>query len=395
MTESLISFRHELHQHPELSGQETETARRIIDFIRPFNPTRIIGDLGGNGVAVVYEFGRMKPGQHGLTLLFRSELDALPIEEINSFAHRSGRVGVSHKCGHDGHSTILAGLASWLAQATLETGQVILLFQPAEETGRGAKSVLEDPRFADLHPDYVFSLHNIPGYPMHEVVWVSGQFSPTVQSMAIALYGKESHASEPENGTNPSLAVAELVTTFNRYVVADPARADFALITPVHLVVGQREYGISAGYGEAHFTLRCWQTEGMDALVKVLERELADICARHQLRSKTNWFDYFPTTVNDANCNKLVVQAATKAGLSVRQRPTPFKFGEDFGWFTQAFPGVSTLSVSTRGAMFGLGAGEQTPALHNPDYDFPDELIETGVRMFSGIIEELLGKRNM
>lgn len=389
MTESLVALRHELHQHPELSGQETETARRVIDFVRPFNPTQIVSGLGGNGVAVVYELGNTEFGQDGPTLLFRSELDALPIEEINSFTHRSGRAGVSHKCGHDGHSTVLAGLASWISQTSFLTGRVILLFQPAEETGQGAKAVLDDPHFADLRPDYVFSLHNIPGYPMHEVVWVEGQFSPTVQSMAITLYGKESHASEPENGINPSMAVAELVTAFANYVVADPARADFTLITPVHLLVGQRDYGISAGYGEAHFTLRCWQTEGMNALVKSLERELADICARHKLRFETNWFDYFPTTVNDAYCNTLVIKSATKAGLSIQQRPTPFKFGEDFGWFTQSFPGESTP-----GAMFGLGAGEQTPALHNPDYDFPDELIDTGIKVFSGIIEEILGKRS-
>ncbi len=218
---------------------------------------------------------------------------------------------------------------------------------------------------------------------MHEVVWVPGQFSPTVQSMAIKLFGKESHASEPENGINPSLAVAELVTVFSQYVIADPTRADFALITSVHLLVGQPDYGISAGYGEAHFTLRCWQTEGMNRLVMNLERELAAICTQHKLRAETNWFDYFPTTVNDAYCNTMITLSATKAGLSVQQRPTPFKFGEDFGWFTQAF----------RGAMFGLGAGEQTPALHNPDYDFPDELIETGIRIFRGIIEGVLGER--
>ncbi len=382
MTNSLLALRHDLHQHPEPSGQETETARRIVHFVKPFVPTHIVSGLGGNGVAIIYDFGQTEPEQQVPTLLFRSELDALPIQEVNSFAHRSGRAGVSHKCGHDGHSTILAGLAMWLQQASFATGRVVLLFQPAEEIGKGAKAVLEDPRFAEFLPDYVFALHNIPGYPMHEVLWVPGQFSPTVQSMAIKLFGKESHASEPENGINPSLAVAELVTAFNQYVIADPARADFSLITPVHLLVGQRDYGISAGYGEAHFTLRCWQTDSMNALVMSLERELADICTRHKLRSETNWFDYFPTTVNDEYCNTLVTQSAAKAGLQVRQRPTPFKFGEDFGWFTQAFPG----------AMIGLGAGEQTPALHNPDYDFPDELIETGVRIFSGIIEGVLGE---
>lgn len=375
MNPALITLRHDLHRHPELSGQEIGTARRLIEFIEPQNPIQVITGLGGTGVALVFAFGNDGP-----TLLFRSELDALPIQETNTFAHQSGRAGVSHKCGHDGHSTILAGLSQWLSTAPLAKGRVILLFQPAEETGQGAKAVLDDPRFTDLRPDYVFALHNIPGYPMHEVIWVAGQFSPTVQSMAIRLFGKESHASEPENGINPAMAVAELVTAFSRYVVPDPARSDFALITPVHLLVGAREYGISAGYGEAHFTLRCWQPEGMTQLVTALESELAHICTRHGLRSDVNWFDYFPTTVNNDFCNEQIIQSASAAGLAVRQRPTPFKFGEDFGWLTQSFPG----------AMFGLGAGERTPALHNPDYDFPDELIETGVRVFQGIVEQML-----
>lgn len=372
MNNALLALRHELHQHPELSGQENETARRIIQFVQLLNPSQILSGLGGTGVAVVFDFGNGGP-----TLLFRSELDALPIQEINTFGYRSGTPGISHKCGHEGHSTILAGLAQWLSEATFASGRVILLFQPAEETGKGAKAVLDDPRFRELRPDYVFSLHNLPGFPMHEVIWVEGQFSPTVQSMAIRLFGKESHASEPENGVNPAMAIAELVQAFARYVVADPARPDFTLITPVHLLVGQPDYGISAGYGEAHFTLRCWQTTGMDALVSSLQQELSDICNRHGLRSAVDWFDYFPTTINNAFCNEQIVQSAQRAGVSLTKRPMPFKFGEDFGWLTQAYPG----------AMFGLGAGLDTPALHNPDYDFPDELIETGVRVFRGIVE--------
>ncbi|MBO0934716.1 amidohydrolase [Fibrella aquatilis] len=376
----LVALRHDLHQHPELSGQERETARRLIAFVQPFAPTRIVSELGGTGVAVVYDFGAGGP-----TLLFRAELDALPIEETNVFTHRSSRAGVSHKCGHDGHAAALAGLAPWLHNRAFEAGRVILLFQPAEETGKGARAVLDDPRFADLRPDYVFSLHNVPGYPMHEVVWVKGQFSPTVQSMAIRLYGKEAHASEPENGINPTLAVADLVRAFDARVVADPARADFALVTPIYLRVGQPDYGISAGYGEAHFTLRTWQPQPMEELVRTLTTHLDSICRVYHLQSDVRWFDYFPTTLNDTYCNAMVTKATVLAQLPIRQRPTPFKFGEDFGWFTQAFPG----------AMVGLGAGLDTPALHNPDYDFPDELLDTGVRLFGGIIEQFLTYASM
>ena len=375
MLPAAVALRHDLHRHPDLSGYEAETARRIVDFVQPYNPTQIITGLGGHGVAVVYDFGGDGP-----TVLIRCELDALPIQEINTFGHRSTRAGVSHKCGHDGHAAILAGLTPWLQTAPFTAGRVILLFQPAEETGKGAAAVLADPRFMPLAPDYVFALHNVPGYPLHQVLWVAGQFSPTVQSMAIRLFGKESHASEPENGINPALAMAELVQAFNALVVSDPARTDFALITPVHLLAGQREYGISAGYGETHFTLRTWHCNRMETLVETLETILQDVCARHRLRAETNWFDYFPTTINHETGNAMVARAAQEAGLPLRVQPTPFKFGEDFGWFTQQFPG----------AMVGLGAGENTPALHNPDYDFPDALIETGGRLFKRIIGQVL-----
>lgn len=377
MTESLLALRHDLHQHPEVAGQEAQTARRIVDFVNQYAPSEIIENLGGHGVAAVYTFGAGGP-----TVLFRCELDALPIQEINPFAHRSLTAGVSHKCGHDGHMTIVAGLAPWLSQCTFGSGTVILLFQPAEETGKGAEAVVNDPRFVRLRPDYVFALHNVPGFPMHQLLWQPAQYSATVQSIAISLFGKESHAAEPENGVNPARAIAELIQSFNQFAQPDKTSPDFTLITPVHVLMGQKQYGISAGYGELHLTLRTWRTSRMAEVATAMSECLAIICDLHGLRCETDWFDYFPATVNDDFCNGVVVQVALDNGLSTAQQPTPFKFGDDFGWFTQRYPG----------AMFGLGAGEDTPALHNPDYDFPDELIATGVNLFQRITERLMAE---
>lgn len=377
MIEPLLALRHDLHRHPEVAGQEVQTARRIVDFINQYAPSEIIEGLGGHGVAAVYRFGSGGP-----TILFRCELDALPIQESNTFAHRSLTAGVSHKCGHEGHMTIVAGLASWLSQCAFGAGTVILLFQPAEETGKGAKAVLDDSRFVQLQPDYVFALHNIPGFPLHQLLWQPRQFSATVQSIAISLFGKESHAAEPENGINPARAIAELIQSFNQFVQPDKTNPDFALITPVHVLMGQKQYGISAGYGELHLTLRTWRTSRMEEIVTAMNECLAIICDFHKLRYETEWFDFFPATMNDHCCNEVVVQAAIENGLTITQQPTPFKFGEDFGWFAQRY----------RGTMFGLGAGETTPALHNPDYDFPDALISTGVNLFRRITEQLMAE---
>ena len=277
---------------------------------------------------------------------------------------------------------IVAGLAPWLSQCGFGAGTVILLFQPAEETGIGAEAVVNDPHFAQLRPDYVFALHNVPGFPMHQLLWQHEQFSATVQSMAISPFGKESHAAEPESGVNPARAIAELIQSFNQFAHSDKTSPDFALITPVHVLMGQKQYGISAGYGELHLTLRTRGAGRMTEIMTAMSECLAIIGDLHGLHCETEWFDYFPATMNDSYCNKVLMRAALDAGLPVSEQSTPFKYGEDFGWFTRWYPGT----------MFGLGAGERTPALHNSDYDFPDELITTGVSLSGRTIERLIAE---
>ncbi|WP_197678594.1 M20/M25/M40 family metallo-hydrolase [Maribacter dokdonensis] len=164
MIDTLVLLRKQLHENPELSGKEHETANRIVEFVKSFIPTQIIEGVGGTGVGVVYQFAESGP-----TVVIRCELDALPIVEENTFNYRSKNSGVSHKCGHDGHMTIVAGLAPWLKEATFKRGKVVLLFQPAEETGKGAANVIEDSRFKNLTIDYVFALHNLPGSKKHSI----------------------------------------------------------------------------------------------------------------------------------------------------------------------------------------------------------------------------------
>lgn len=377
MNKALLALRHSLHRYPEVSGAEVHTARQIREFVEAYSPTSIAGGVGGHGLLVVYEFGAKGP-----TVLIRCELDALPIHEVNKFSYRSRHDGVSHKCGHDGHATIVAGLAPWLKQQPFKQGRVVLLFQPAEETGLGAKAMLEDSKFAAIQPDIVFALHNIPGAPMHQVILLPQQFSATVQSVAIRFHGQQSHAAEPENGRNPAMAMAEIVRLTASWSVLDTTDPDFLLITPVYSTLGQREYGISAGYGELHFTLRTWTIAKMEALVAKLEEELAFCCEQFGLGFDTTYFDFFPATTNTEEANRLIREAANNAGLDLFEKQQSFKFGEDFGWFTKEYPG----------AMFGLGAGLETPVLHNEEYDFPDELIESGLDMFKQII--LLGLEN-
>ena len=376
MIPSLITLRKELHQHPELSGKETQTAKRIQDFLIENGATEFMTNMGGNGLAAIFTFS-----SEGPVIAIRCELDALPIEEVNYFSHKSLHNGVSHKCGHDGHMAIVSGIMSWLKQQCFKNGKVILLFQPAEEIGTGAEALLKDERFLQLNPDYIFALHNLPGEEMHSIIQTGKVFTATVQSMTIYLNGKIAHASEPENGINPALALAELINAFDNLIISDTSNPSFALLTPVYIQMGEKNYGISAGYGELHYTFRTWTVEEMQTLKDNLQNIIKEVCKKYSLQFSINWFDYFPAVINADKCNAIITKAANINSLKLVHKTTPIKWGEDFGWFSQKY----------KCGFFGLGAGINTPALHHNDYDFPDEIIPTGIKMFTEIIKEILG----
>lgn len=202
----LVALRRELHRFPEISGCETATAERIASFISRYSPDSTIKGIGGTGIAAVFK-GR-EPGSR---IMFRCELDALPIAETNEFDYKSEYEKISHKCGHDGHMAIVAGLAFLLAHKRPRRGSVILLFQSAEETGEGADRTINDGRFTEIEPDYVFGVHNLPGFDFNTILVRSGIFTYASKGMIIRLKGKESHAARPEDGINPALAIAKLI----------------------------------------------------------------------------------------------------------------------------------------------------------------------------------------
>ncbi|RRQ48329.1 amidohydrolase [Maribacter algicola] len=376
MLDKLISIRKELHKFPELSGNESQTAERIKAFIsQNSRPTRILEGLGGNGLAVVYEFS-----SDGPVIAIRCELDALPIEEKNQFNHRSKNHGISHKCGHDGHMAIVAGLALWVAEPHFKEGTIVLLFQPAEETGKGASQILADTRFQTLNVEYVFALHNIPGYPLHSVLVPKKGFSAEVLSFALYLKGKESHASEPENGINPAYVLAEAIHSFDAINVKDPTDTNYKILTPIYMQMGEKSYGISPALGELHYTVRTWHPETMKTLKKEIENIASHMSQSHSIKSTLDWFEHFPASLNDSQGVDLVTKVARKNNFNVIEKSIPFSFGEDFGWFSKKY----------KATMFGIGAGENTPSLHHADYDFPDALISTGMAMFKSIILEVL-----
>lgn len=375
LIQELILLRKKLHSNPELSGKETNTSKVIYTFLRTCNPTQIITKVGGYGVLTIFD--SKKPGD---TILFRSDIDALPISEINNFKHASLNSGISHKCGHDGHTCTLLGFAKLLSKNPPKKGKIILLFQPAEETGEGAQKVINDPKFEHIKPNYVFAFHNIPEAPLHKIILKNNSFTAAVKSIIIKVHGKNAHAAEPEKGINPAIAIAEIIQNFEALSNNKTESENFSLITPIHINMGEIAYGTSAGYGELRFTLRTWTQEKIEALSLTLLNILQEISTKHKVKIESKWTEEFSATKNNNEAINTIILAAEHQNLEIVFKKEPFKFGEDFGLFTQKF----------KGAMFGIGAGTKCKPLHNPEYDFPDKILPTAIKLFHQISLQLL-----
>jgi amidohydrolase len=270
----LVTLRHALHRRPELSGEERETAAHIITELKRNRPDEILTELGGHGVAAVYDSGAAGP-----TVLFRCELDGLPIAEISSFGWRSEITGKGHLCGHDGHMAILCGLAMQLAENRPARGKVVLLFQPAEETGAGAADVIADPRFERIRPDFAFALHNLPGLPLGAVGVRPGPFTFASEGLAARLSGRTAHAAQPEAGLSPAAVMGRLMDALPELPETLGHEPGHSLVTLSHARLGEAAFGISPGEADIWVTIRAIDDELQAQLMgeaEQLVRRLAD-----------------------------------------------------------------------------------------------------------------------
>jgi amidohydrolase len=313
--------------------------------------------------------------------MFRAELDAVPVREATENDYRSENVGVSHSCGHDGHMAIVAGLAAQLRRRPIRHGRVVLLFQPAEETGRGARDVLEDERFSSITPDWIFALHNLPHEDFGEVQIRSGAFTAGSVGARFHFQGRSSHAAYPEQGRSPAAAVAEVIRALTELRDATESAEGFARITVVHVRVGEPAFGTSPGEAEVMATLRSDREDILDELRERSVELARRIASTHGLEIDHSWTDEFPVTTNHPEAVALVREVAESRGIGVAWRDAAYPWSEDFGWFTRRF----------KGAIFGLGAGDEVAPLHSPDFDFPEALIPRGLDLFEGLIEKIIG----
>jgi amidohydrolase len=370
------AFRRHLHMMPELSGEEEATAREVVAFLAQTRPDLVLTGLGGHGVAAVFDSGLPGP-----TVLLRSELDGLPIEEVSNAPHRSRIPGKGHLCGHDGHTASLALIALALERHRPARGRVILMFQPAEENGSGARAVVADPAFAAIRPDISFSWHNMPGIPFGHVWLGEGPANCASRGMRISLAGKTSHAAQPENGVSPMAAVSALMPALTSLGSSASGANRFAMATVTHASMGAPAFGIAPGHAEIWVTLRTFTDDAMGDLVVRAEALAAESARTHGLELTIAYQDIFAHVENAPEAVAQLARALDAGGISHERGDLPFRASEDFGIFGKERPA----------AMFFLGAGERHPSLHNPDYDYPDELTPLAAGVLLRAAWEVLG----
>ena len=391
----ITGLRHTLHRNAELSGAEHKTKAILMDFLRAhtdftvtdrgawFYAFRGAASHADNAAsteapafpatdsetpaAAASETPAAKP-----PIAIRADMDALPIPETCSLPYASEDPAVSHRCGHDGHSAALCGLALALTGQPLPR-DVYLIFQHAEETGAGARvcaGLLSEKGIREI-----YAFHNLNGYPPGRVVLRRGQTQPASGGRTISFTGAPAHASAPEHGKSPARAVAELCLYINELL--QRPRRGMLLATVVNLNVGTKDFGVAPGTGELSVTERAEYEEEMDALDQALCEKARQLAARDGLTVSFSESDRFPATVNDDSCICRVMNAAVDVtGVPAIEMDKMWRASEDFGWYTKRCPG----------AIFYIGSGEDYPALHTEAYDFPDEILPTAVQMFRALI---------
>ena len=377
---ALESLRHKLNINAELSGQEKNTNKIINKFLEKTNPDVHYKNVGGYGIIVIY-----KGVEEGKNILLRADIDGLNIpggrQRDNKTTSQRGKSlsqsQFSHRCGHDGHATILCGLAMRYGKKRPAKGDVILLFQPAEETGEGAQAVINDPLFQGLKIDTAFALHNLPSFAKHQIVIKKDCFASASLGLKLIFEGKTSHASQPDKGNNPQKVVTTLLDAFQKKYENLRNDKHRTILTVTHVVVGEETFGVTPGHAEIWMTLRSQDDKALKNLTDSTIGLCEYISKEFKLSFTYSIHEAFAATMNSSREVDAVERAANDLKLSVNKIRDAFPWSEDFGRFGDICPTC----------LFGLGCGFEHEPLHSPSYDFEDEIIDTGVDVFEKIVE--------
>ena len=346
--------------------------------------------LGKTGVVGIVK-GR-DGGANGRAIGLRADMDALPMQEFNTFAHASSYPGKMHACGHDGHTAMLLAAAQHFAKHRNFDGTVYLIFQPAEEGGGGARVMIEEGLFEQFPMEAVYGMHNWPGMPVGQFAVSSGPVMASSNEFKITIRGKGGHAALPHTGTDPVPLACGMVQAFQTIISRNKKPVDAGVISVTMIHAGEATNVVPDSV-ELQGTVRTFTTEVTDLIEKRMRQIAEHHCAAHDAMCEFEFVRNYPPTVNSAPeaefARKVMAGIVGEANVLVQE---PTMGAEDFAFMLQAKPGAYCFIANGDGAHREMGHGGGPCTLHNPSYDFNDDLIPLGATYWVKLAEEWLAQ---
>ena len=374
LLDELVSFRRDIHAHPELAYEEVKTAEKVGASLREIG-LEVTTGVGKTGVV-----GTLKVGNSNRSLGLRADMDALPIVEETGLPYASCHHGVFHGCGHDGHTTMLLGAARQLARTRNFDGTVHFIFQPAEEGQAGAKAMIEDGLFDRFPCDRVYAFHNWPDLPAGTISTRPGPIMAAAGKFSIKVKGKGGHAAVPHQTPDAILAASELVSQLNTIVSRRIAPTSTAVLS-VTQISGGNSHNVLPGAVTLTGTVRTFDPAVQDQIEAAVRQVIDGVALASGTQISIDYHRYYPATINAGAAAEHALKVAATVGKAV-QAPEPAFTSEDFAFMLQACEGAYVWLGQGRG-------GEHIP-LHHPGYDFNDDIIATGVNLHVALVEDFL-----
>ena len=376
--EDMTAWRRDLHENPELGFEETRTAGIVAEKLRAFGCDEVITGIAKTGVVGVIRGSAPGPG-----IGLRADMDALPIAEASGVAHASRNPGKMHACGHDGHTTMLLGAARYLAETRNFAGTVYVFFQPAEEGGGGGEVMVQEGLFQRFPCERVFGLHNWPGAPAGTFVWRDGPMMAATAKLHATIRGTGSHGAMPHEGNDPIVIAAQIVTALQSVVARNVEPMQAGVIT-IGAISGGDTFNVIPDSVTLRGTARWFKPEVGDLLEKKYLSIVEGVAAAFGGTAEAVFERGYPATVNETESTRLAIRAAAAVSgeSKVSEMPVPTMGGEDFSYMLNACPGNYIF--------LGSGRTANDPSLHNPRYDFNDEVLPVGASYFATLVDQLL-----
>jgi hippurate hydrolase len=381
---SIAALRRDIHQHPELCFQEVRTADLIAKALTDWG-IPVHRGLGQTGVV-----GIVKNGSSPRAVGLRADIDALPMTEANKFAHASVHPGRMHACGHDGHTAMLLAAAKHLAKHRNFDGTVYLVFQPAEEGGGGAREMIKDGIFRQFPMEAIFGAHNWPGLKVGQFAVRSGPVFASSNEFKITIRGKGSHGAMPHLGTDPVPIACQMVQAFQTVITRNKRPIDTGVISVTMIHAGEAT-NVVPDFCVLEGTVRTFTTEVLDLIERRMKTIAEATCAAFEAQCEFEFVRNYPPTINHEAETRFFQQAAAEVvGAENVLEFEPTMGAEDFSYFLQEKPGCYFLIGNGDGSHRQGGHGMGPCMLHNPSYDFNDELIPLGATMWVRLAERWL-----